>query len=291
MLKFKHSPLLILLIGMLNACSNNNLSLDLTPPLIVINNPKNGEKFDAGSFMIFNAIFSDDRALGTFSIDIHNVFDGHGHGRKVEDPDLVKFSFKKNYELPNDKVFIVAMPDEIKVPDNTFAGPYHFIVQAIDIEGNATSYQDASTIEREILIMNESMAQINIINLVNDELEIEANIPFVVEGSISDPPHPALYGIEEVYISLGEPEDEHAHDHGRIAEMLFENFLEGSQLDPYYKQDGSLNLSGMINFTLGDQELSILQSEGVEHLELNVEVHDMQGNITIELVGVHINTN
>ncbi len=73
--------------------------------------------------------------------------------------------------------------------------------------------------------------------------------------------------------------------------MMFENFLERSQLSPYYNPDGSLDISGMVNFTLNDQELSTLQSEGTEHLEFTVEVHDLQGNISIEWVGVHIHTN
>lgn len=269
------------------SCTNEELT-DLTPPQIDVDSPENGQKFAAGSVIPFEAVFTDNLGLGTYSIDIHNAFDSHGHGRKAEDPDLIKFSFKDNYELPETTAFVAVLPEEIVVPPNTMAGPYHFIVQAIDAEGNATSYQDGSIVELEILITNESMAVIEIMNLVNDELEIEASLPFTVEGTITDPPHPDLQGIEEVFISLGEPEGESEQDHGRKAETLYEINLEGSGLDPYYNQEGSLDISAMIDFTLSEQELVELLAEGIEHLELKIEAHDMQGNISIEIIPVHI---
>lgn len=273
------------------AACESDLPPDLTPPHIELDNPKMGGKFSAGTYIPFNALFSDDQSLGTFSIDIHNAFDDHGHGRIAEDPELSKFSYKRNFELPPSTAHIIALPEEIFIPVETMAGPYHFIVQAIDAVGNATSFQDASNVEREIQITNASMARVDITNILNDELEIEADFPFIVEGTITDPPHPALQGFELVYIALGEPDEGHAHEHERMAENLFENYTEGSQLDPYYNQDGSLNLSKLINFTPGSQDLSTLQNEGVDHLVLTIEVHDIQGNITFELVPVHIHTN
>jgi len=274
----------------LSACSVDP-SIDLDPPHIEVNDPADGSKAEAGSYILFNALFSDNQALGTFSIDIHNAFDGHSHGRIQEDPDLIKFSFRKNYDLPPVTAHLIALPQDILVPAETQAGPYHFIVQAIDAEGNATSYQDGSIVENEILIINESMARIDITNLVNGELEISGGTPFDVEGSITDPPHPTLQGFEMVHIILGEPEEGHSHDHARTTAYLFESTLHNSELTPYFNPDGSLDIAGMINYTPDESELAVLESEEVEHLELMVEVHDLQGNITIEKVAVHIHFN
>jgi hypothetical protein len=279
---------LFMILSLVVLSCNDDEEEDLAAPRIDVNSPQNGQKFDAGGYIPFEALFSDNRSLATFSIDIHNAFDGHGHGRIAEDPNLIKFSYGENFALPGETAHLVTMPEEIEVPENTMAGPYHFIVQAIDAEGNATSYQDGSIIEHEILIINGSMAIISITNMINGELEIEADVPFFVEGSITDPPHQELSGIEEVVFILREPEGDHSH--ARKAESLFERVLMGSDLDPYYNQDGSLNISGMVDFTLTGQEISALLAEGTDHLELIVEAHDLQGNISIELVPVHIHT-
>lgn len=72
----------------------------------------------------------------------------------------------------------------VAIPSETMAGPYHFIVQAIDTEGNSTSFQDGSAIELEIYITNDSQPVVYITNLEGDELEIEAGKIFMVEREV-----------------------------------------------------------------------------------------------------------
>ncbi len=283
-------PVFLLLFGI--ACDDEEVAPDTEAPAIEVSDPVADETFPAGSNIPFNAVFTDDRALGTYSIDIHNNFDEHAHGRKMDDPALVRFTYKKNFSLPAEKVHVADLQSEILIPETAVAGPYHFIVQAIDAEGNATSYQDNSTVEIEILVTNTSMAVINITNLEGGELEIEAGQPFVVEGTITDPEHPTLSGFEEIMITLGESDEEHHdHDHGRKMEgELFEIEIHHEDIGDYENPDGSLNISGMVNYALDQSAADELLSEEVDHLVLKVKVIDRQGNYSIEKIPVHLHT-
>ncbi len=279
--------LLLAVIPVFTACDNDDENTDLESPAIELIHPELREMIPAGEPVMVEATFTDNMELATFSIDIHNAFDDHGHGRIYEDPDLQEFVYKNNFELPATTMYTVILENEIRIVDNAFAGPYHFIVQAIDGQGNATSYQDDSTVEIEILITNESMANITLSNLVNDRLSIAVGQPFTVEGIITDPEHATLHGLEEVIIMLAEPEEEHTHE--RIAEEeLFLIEIPQNTLDGYLNQDGGWEIAPMIDYTLSQTEADNLQTHEVDHLDLVFEVHDLQGNITIRYFPVDV---
>ncbi len=175
------------------------------------------------------------------------------------------------------------------------AGPYHFVVQAVDQAGNATNYQDGSTVEFEVLIMNDSQPVVNITNLVEGELEIESGARFIVEGDISDPTTGTYAGMHSMEVLLGEDHEEaHDHVHGRIEQDEHSNLIdvdyEGSDLE-VFMIDGIIQLDLVfesIDFTLSQQQLDELTSEGIDHLLLNLKVRDEQGNMTISRTIVHI---
>ena len=273
--------------------------MDITAPKIDVLKPQAWDSVAAGGFVDFEATFLDDLELGSYSIDVHDNLDGHGHGRisqPNDDPSLERWIYKKNYSIPEGYIMFVAQhDDDIAVAENSMAGPYHFVIQAVDQAGNATNYQDGSTIEFEVLIMNDSQPVVNITNLVEGELEIESGARFIVEGDISDPTTGTYAGMHSMEVLLGEDHEEaHDHVHGRIEQDEHSNLIdvdyEGSDLE-VFMIDGIIQLDLVfesIDFTLSQQQLDELTSEGIDHLLLNLKVMDEQGNLTISRTIVHI---
>lgn len=273
--------------------------IDITAPEIDVHEPHERDELAAGEFITFDATFMDDLELGSYSIDVHDNLDGHGHGRIAQpkdDPALDRWIFKKNYSIPEGYIMFAAQhDDDIEIPENAMAGPYHFIVQAVDRAGNATNYQDGSTVEIELLITNDSQPMVNITNLVDGELEIEEGVRFHVEGDISDPTTGTYSGMHWMEVLLGEDHEEsHEHAHGRIKQdehdFLIDIDYEGSELE-VFMVEGVMQLDLVfesINFILSQQQLDELTSEGVDHLLLSIKVKDEQGNLTISRTVVHI---
>jgi hypothetical protein len=276
--------------------------VDVTAPTIEVHEPGAGAYLEAGSYINFEAIFKDDFELGSYSIDIHDNFDGHSHGRIARtgtDPSLVKWSFKRSYTIPEGMIIFVAQhDDDIEVAANAMAGPYHFIVQAVDKAGNATNYQDGSTVELEVFITNDSQPIVNITNLENGELDIEVDVLFMVEGDVADPTTGEYAGMHSLEVVLGEGHDPvHQHVHMRIAEDGYEDLIdvnfEGAELDQFMIDDAIQldNVFEAINFTLSQAQLDNLVDEGIDHLVLTIKIHDEQGNINMSNTEVHIHTN
>jgi hypothetical protein len=273
--------------------------VDITAPEIDVIKPQVWDSVMAGEYVDFEATFFDDLELGSYSIDIHDNLDGHGHGRisqPSDDPSLERWMYKKNYSIPEGYIMFVAQhDDDIAVPENSMAGPYHFVVQAVDQAGNATNYQDGSTVEFEVLIMNDSQPVVNITNLVEGELEIESGTLFMVEGDISDPTTGTYAGIHSMEVLLGEDQEEaHDHLHGRIGQDEHSNLIdvdyEGPGLEGFMI-DGIIQLDLVfqsIDFIISQQQVDELTSEGIDHLLLILEVRDEQGNLTISRTIVHI---
>lgn len=267
-------------------------NIDNTPPTITVNSPSDDSSLEAGDAVVFDAVFDDNAELSQFNIEIHENFDGHSHGRIANDPSLAKYSFKQNFDIPGGTSYQARLDEEIVISSDAMAGPYHFIVQAVDATGNSTSFQDGSTAEIEVFITNDSQAKIEITNLENDELEIEVGVPFMVEGSVSDPTTTGDYaGIDEIEIVLGEAHEEHDHDHSRLAEEDFIDVDMNEETMTDYMVEGKLSLDKVfqeVNFTLSQTQLDELKAEEIDHLELSITVWDKQGNISVSTTEVHI---
>jgi len=276
--------------------------VDITAPIIEVHEPGTNANLEAGTYIHFETTFKDDLELGSYSIDIHDNLDGHGHGRITSiygDPSLIKWSFRRNYSIPEGlNIYVAQHDDDIEIIANALAGPYHFIVQAVDKEGNATNYQDGSTTEFEIYITNDSQPVVNITNLENDELVIATGILFMVEGDVTDKTIGDYAGIRSLEVLLGEDfEDDHQHEHVRIKqdghEYLIDEDFEGIELDQFMIDD-AIQLDKVfeyINFTLTQTQADELVGEGIDHLLLILKVRDEQGNLTISNTSVYIHTN
>ena len=283
-------------VTLFSSCDDSSDVVDVTAPTIEVDEPVEEEEFMANTYMHFEATFTDDIELATYNIEIHDNFNGHAHGRiasTADDPSLSKWMYNQSFEIPaGQTTYNALLEDEILVPQNAMAGPYHFIVSAIDKAGNATSFQDDSTVEIEVMITNDSQPVVTITNLENDELHIEVGTLFMVEGTVSDPTTGEYEGMHGIQIVLGEDhEGEDGHSHGRIAEEdLIEVLLEEADLEQYMV-DGSVDLKMVftdIDFTLSAEQLAELQAEEIDHLLLEISVEDEQGNYTISHTPVHL---
>ena len=99
-----------------------------------------------GESFTFKALFTDNRELGSFSIEIHDNFDHHAHSTEVETcefhPDkqaVNPFEFLEDYEIPAGmKQYETSI--EINIPEENQdgqldEGDYHFFIRLTDREG------------------------------------------------------------------------------------------------------------------------------------------------------------
>lgn len=289
--------LAILSLAGLYSCGDEGDVLDTKAPEIEVQEPHDMEFLGAGEKLGFEATLVDDLELATYSIEIHENFSGHTHGRiasRQEDPSLLKWSFKESYLVPDGLIVYQAIhKDDIVIPANAMAGPYHFIVQAIDASGNATNFQDDSSVELEVYITNNSQPSISITNIVNEELEMEVGLVFMVEGNVSDPTSGPYAGMHALDIVLGEgSHGDHDHDHGgRIAEEdLIDFYVDEAALDQFMVDEAIIlkNVFEQINFTLSQEQMDELIAEDTDHLVLTIKVFDEQGNIAVSNTDVHL---
>lgn len=119
-----------------SACDEEDA--DTTKPVITLDEPEDGDSLRIGESVHFECDFSDDEALGSYLIEIHNNFDGHGHkisSSQTRGEDTEAFYFKKSYDISNLRNTHVHHHD-IVIPENATPGAYHLIVYCTDAAGN-----------------------------------------------------------------------------------------------------------------------------------------------------------
>lgn len=129
-----------------SACDEDEA--DTTKPVITLDEPEDGDSLRIGESVHFEADFSDDEALGSYLIEIHNNFDGHNHkvsSSQTRSEETVPFSLKKSYDLSNLRNTHVHHHD-IVIPENATPGAYHLVVYCTDAAGNQ------SMVARDIIL-------------------------------------------------------------------------------------------------------------------------------------------
>lgn len=102
-----------------------------------------------GETFTLKAIFTDNVALGSFSLDIHNNFDHHTHSTEVTECNLADkkaavnpYTLIQDFEIPaGTKMYEASM--EVSLPSintegNYDEGDYHFHINLVDKTGWAT---------------------------------------------------------------------------------------------------------------------------------------------------------
>ena len=119
-----------------SACDEDEA--DTTKPVITLDEPEDGDSLRIGECVHFECDFSDDEALGSYLIEIHNNFDGHGHkisSSQTRGEDTEAFYVKKSYDISNLRNTHVHHHD-IVISDDATPGAYHLIVYCTDAAGN-----------------------------------------------------------------------------------------------------------------------------------------------------------
>jgi hypothetical protein len=140
--------LYIIIISILfNACNNKideiKPEIDLSKPGAF---PGNCDTLYFGETFTFNALFTDNFELGSFSIDIHHNFDHHSHSTEVSECvlDPIKnpvnpFVFIEDFDIPSgSKSYQAQIPIHLEINNETGPfdeGDYHFFISLTDKEG------------------------------------------------------------------------------------------------------------------------------------------------------------
>lgn len=135
----------IFTIAFLISCESDKTEIDTEYPVIDISGtdtfPVQCSTIERGQTINFKAVFSDNTALGSYSLDIHHNFDHHTHSTEVTtcETDVVKKPIKpmlfiNNYTIP-DNVKNYEATTQITIPADVDPGDYHFMIRLTDKEG------------------------------------------------------------------------------------------------------------------------------------------------------------
>ncbi|PIB35513.1 hypothetical protein BFP72_08975 [Reichenbachiella sp. 5M10] len=262
-------------VTMISACESDDNTPDLTAPVIEMEEPFPGDSFAAGWTMHVLGEITDDEGLASYNITIHDDFDGHTHGRVLE-----AFSYDQSFVASGT---MQEIDQEIEITETATAGPYHFVVQAIDEAGNTTSFADGSTIESEIWITNDEMALIHFEDANGtevDEYEAELGVSLAFYGHIEDQEG----ALDHVDIQVGHVEESEEHDHSH------ERVLEDAIYDEEFEVEGATSVT--IESLLANANIVVTQSdldalEEGEHLYLIITVKDEDGNYSKNQIAIH----
>lgn len=212
----------------------------------------------AGSEIHADVVFTDNEALKSYKIDIHDAFDGHGHG-KTGTP----WSYQETFEISG-KEF--TEHKHIDVPVDAASGPYHFTIYVLDAEGNQSDFAEV-----DLMITNSSMPVITVTNLSETtETHADKGTTLILQGTVTD-----AVDLAEILVVL---EEEGDHSHGKTsAEPLYEN-----DIDLTGTSDVSFDLS-TLNPTI---DIPANAEEG--DYALIIYAKDSDGNYSMKEYPIHI---
>lgn len=135
----------VLTLVLISSCSSDNAEIDTEYPVIDITGanafPIQCSTIERGQTITFKATFTDNVALGSYSLDIHHNFDHHTHSTEVTtcEMEAVKkpvkpMLFINNYTIPTGVKSYEATA-KITIPADVDPGDYHFMIRLTDKEG------------------------------------------------------------------------------------------------------------------------------------------------------------
>ena len=143
--KLKQLALLLFIGVTIGSCKKDETTIDTEYPTIDITAatafPIQCSELTRGQKFTFRAKFTDNVALGSYSLDIHHNFDHHSHSTEINDCSMAPvkaaikpFLFINTFQIPTGTNSYAAV-DEITVPADIDPGDYHFLIKVTDKEG------------------------------------------------------------------------------------------------------------------------------------------------------------
>ncbi len=131
----------------LTSCESDG---DTTKPVIDLTSPAEDEVLGAtGEGIHFDMELSDDVALASYKVEIHNNFDGHEHTKSDDSSETVDFAYTNTWTDIAGQRNATIHHHEIVIPADATHGDYHFIVYCVDEAGNESYVVRNVTIEEE----------------------------------------------------------------------------------------------------------------------------------------------
>ncbi len=156
-------------------------------------------------------------------IESHSGFDGHTHGKSFlnegqnfklfnhnEIIDAGTFDDRTRFTYTSD-VFADHRNPEIADDELVIAGPYHFSIQATDIEGNQTAYRDNTTYHTTVYIHRPYAPQVQLTDSGVSESSISGRI-------YKNNEHPASSEITFLWIYIINIDEDNPNQEGSIIE-------------------------------------------------------------------------
>lgn len=162
MKNLKYMSLMLALVSMITigitACGGDDNDKDMTPPVISSEglevNPINCQEYHRGDVIPFLYLFTDNKELGNFNIEIHNNADHHSHSTEADDhgqdgseceedhdhdhdadeSGASYWVYNQSFTIPAGQRSYTARID-IPVPSDIKSGDYHFMVRLTDRAG------------------------------------------------------------------------------------------------------------------------------------------------------------
>lgn len=230
------------------ACSEDDDNQDTTTPNILsvqMNGEDHDLSFSAGSSIQVSAELSDNEELGELKIDIHDLFDGHDHGKMA----LSTWETTQVIALSGSNT---TANSTLIVPDSTLAGPYHAILQLLDAAGNEAEFK-----EIEFILTNGQEPQIQIEEPNFDTLNISPGSSISLVGSVSDDTD-----LQEISLLIYEDAD---HSHKNQADVIFDF-------------DEDLPGSNDVTYDLNQININIPSATLIGHYKFVLKAKDNTGN-------------
>ncbi|KAB1068205.1 DUF4625 domain-containing protein [Tamlana haliotis] len=153
----KFSAALILLLFLASCSSDDGADKDEEKPTITINYddgfPQACEALKRGETYNFRALVTDNQALASYSLNIHNNFDHHTHDDQEGDCSLEPVKEPVNPLLVVDNYAIDGAPDSyeiniaITIPNDVDTGDYHCAYSVTD----ETGWQSRTSVDIKIV--------------------------------------------------------------------------------------------------------------------------------------------
>ena len=257
LLNMKKNLYFLLGLAMLASCGDDE-QVDSTAPQILealVNSEDHDIELNAGEKAALQVEVSDNDELSELKVDIHDLFDGHSHGKSTSTWEMTKI-----YSLSGATSLV---QDSLEVPSPVIAGPYHFVFRLVDASGNESEFKEV-----EFVVRNGGEAQFNV---TSPDFSTEVHAPkgeaFNMEGSITDD-----QDLAEILIRISE-EEEHSHKKSGA---------------PIYEEDIDLTGTNDTSFDLSTLDITIPTTAETGYYKLLISAKDNDGNYGVYEAEIHV---